>query len=318
MNTSPASPFAPGTGFARLWQRAAALPAVRCAIVQPTDHDALMGPLKAARHGLITPVLIGPIDEIRATAKAHAASLDGLRLIDAPDRVAAAATAVALVRTGEADALMKGNLHTDELMSAVVDGANGLRTARRISHVFVLDVPTYERLLYVTDAAVNIAPDLAAKADILRNAIALAHALGLAQPRVAVMAAVETVNAKMQATLDAAALCKMAERGQITGALIDGPLAFDNAVNVEAANTKHIVSPVAGRADILLMPGIEAANMVAKALHYLGNAGSAGIVLGARVPIALTSRSDSVSARLASTLVLKLAAYAERLLGTAA
>jgi phosphate acetyltransferase len=313
MSTSSAPPFAPGSGFARLWREAAHLPAVRCAVVQPTDHDALLGPLAAAQHGLIEPVLVGPIDEIRAAAKAHGATLDGIRLVDAPDRIAAAAAAVALARAGEADALMKGNLHTDELMSAVVDGAQGLRTAQRMSHVFVLDVPAYARLLYVTDAAVNIAPDLAAKADILRNVIGLAHALGLAEPRVAIMAAVETVNPKMQATLDAAALCKMAERGQFKGALIDGPLAMDNAVNMEAARIKHLASPVAGCADILLMPDIEAGNLVAKALHYLGNAGSAGIVLGARVPIALTSRSDSVSARLASTLVLKLAAHARRL-----
>ncbi len=298
--------------FARMAQSAAALPAVTCAVVHPCDRDSLLGPLEAAQRGLIVPILVGPLAKIRATAEACGASLDGIKLVDTPHSHAAAATAVAMARAGEVEALMKGSLHTDELMEAVVDAATGLRTDRRISHVFVMDVPTYPRLLYVTDAAVNIAPDLATKADITRNAIGLAHDLGLANPRVAIMSAVETVNPKIQSTLDAAALCKMAERGQITGGVLDGPLAFDNAVSVEAARTKNIDSPVAGRADILVVPDIESGNMVAKQLQYLANAGSAGIVVGARVPIVLTSRADSVRSRLASTVVLKLVAHARR------
>ena len=223
---------------------------------------------------------------------------------------AAADAAVALARAGEVQALMKGSLHTDELMGAVVASATGLRTARRVSHVFVMDVPAYPRMLLVTDAAVNIAPTVREKADIVQNAIELAHVLGVPEPKVAILAAVETVNPDMQATVDAAMLCKMADRGQITGGLIDGPLAFDNAVNLEAARTKHIVSPVAGQADILVVPDIEAGNMLAKQLQYLAGADSAGIVLGTRVPIVLTSRADSVRMRLASTAVLKLLAHA--------
>jgi phosphate acetyltransferase len=217
-----------------------------------------------------------------------------------------------MARAGEVEALMKGSLHTDELMSAVVARETGLRTARRVSHVFIMDVPSYPRLLLVTDAAINIAPDARTKADIAQNAIDLALVLGIEQPKIAVLAAVETVNPDMQATVDAAMLCKMADRGQIVGGLIDGPLAFDNAVSEHAARTKKIVSPVAGRADILLVPDLEAGNMVAKQLQYLAGADSAGIVLGARVPIVLTSRADSVRTRLASTAVLKLVAAARR------
>jgi phosphate acetyltransferase len=217
-----------------------------------------------------------------------------------------------MARTGEVEALMKGSLHTDELMSAVVPTEAGLRTARHISHVYILDVPTYPRLLMITDAAINITPDLADKADICRNAIDLAHVLGLAEPRVAILSAVETVNPRIASTVDAAALCKMAERGQIVSGIIDGPLAFDNAISADAARIKHIESPVAGRADILLVPDLESGNMLAKQLQYLAGAGSAGIVLGARVPIVLTSRADPVRDRLASTAVLKLLAHDRR------
>jgi phosphate acetyltransferase len=224
---------------------------------------------------------------------------------------AAAQQAVAMAKSGEVQALMKGSLHTDELMGAVVSASSGLRTARRVSHVFVMDVPAYPRMLLVTDAAINIAPTISDKMDIVQNAIDLAHVLGVPCPKVAVLAAVETVNPEMQATIDAAMLCKMRDRGQITGGLVDGPLAFDNAVSVEAARTKHIVSEVAGQADILMVPNLEAGNMVAKQLQYLAGADSAGIVLGARVPIVLTSRADSVRSRLASTAVLKLLAKAQ-------
>ncbi|MFN7309596.1 MAG: bifunctional enoyl-CoA hydratase/phosphate acetyltransferase, partial [bacterium] len=233
-------------------------------------------------------------------------------LVDVEPSHAAAMRAVAMARAGEVEALMKGSLHTDELMSAVVARETGLRTARRVSHVFIMDVPSYPRLLLVTDAAINIAPDARTKADIAQIAIDLALVLGIEQPKIAVLAAVETVNPDMQATVDAAMLCKMADRGQIVGGLIDGPLAFDNAVSEHAARTKKIVSPVAGRADILLVPDLEAGNMVAKQLQYLAGADSAGIVLGARVPIVLTSRADSVRTRLASTAVLKLVAAARR------
>ena len=298
--------------FARLLERCRGMPPVRCAVVHPCDHDSLLGPLEAAGRGLIVPVLVGPEPKIRAVAQAAGASLDGVRIVDTEHSHAAADKAVALARAGEVQALMKGSLHTDELMAAVVAGATGLRTARRISHVFVLDVPAYPRMLLITDAAINVAPDLRGKADIAQNAIELAHVLGIAQPRVAILAAVETVNPAMQSTLDAAALCKMAERGQIRGGLLDGPLAFDNAVSEEAARTKQIESQVAGRADILLAPDLEAGNMMAKQLQYLAGADSAGIVLGARVPIVLTSRADSVLSRLAPTVVMALLADAQR------
>jgi phosphate acetyltransferase len=225
---------------------------------------------------------------------------------------AAAEIAVSLAREGQVEALMKGSLHTDELMSEVIDKATGLRTARRISHVFLMDVPTYPRLLFITDAAVNVAPDLEAKVDIVQNAIDLAHMLKIADPKVAILAAVETVNLKMQATLDAAALCKMADRGQITGGLLDGPLAFDNAISVVAARTKGIKSAVAGQADILLVPDIESGNMLAKQLEYLADALTSGIVLGAKVPIVLTSRADSAETRTASTAVAMVMAHAKR------
>jgi phosphotransacetylase/acyl dehydratase len=301
-----------GDAFARLLKRCEGLPAVRCAVVHPCDQDSLAGPLEAARRGLIEPVLVGPQAKIRAVAEAHGLDLGSHRILDAEHSHEAATKAVAMARAGEVDSLMKGSLHTDELMAAVVPSATGLRTARRISHVFVIDVPAYPRMLLVTDAAINIYPTLEDKADIAQNAIDLAHVLGIDEPKVAILSAVETINAKIQSTLDAAALCKMADRGQISGGVLDGPLAFDNAVSEQAAKTKKIVSPVAGRADILLVPDLEAGNMVAKQLQYLASAESAGIVLGTRVPIVLTSRADTVRTRLASTAVMKLVAAARR------
>jgi phosphate acetyltransferase len=257
-------------------------------------------------------VLVGPEEKIRSVAHAEGVDLGSYRIVTVPHSHEAADKAVELARTGEVEALMKGSLHTDELMGAVVPSAAGMRTSRRISHVFVMDVPSYPRMLMITDAAINIAPGLEEKADIVRNAIDLAHVLGVDQPKVAILAAVETVTAKMPSTLEAAALCKMAERGQITGGVLDGPLAFDNAISAEAARTKKIVSPVAGQADILLVPDLEAGNMLAKQLSYLSGAEGAGIVLGARVPIVLTSRADSVRTRLASTAVMALVAHARR------
>jgi phosphate acetyltransferase len=298
--------------FSRLLKRCEGMPPVLCAVVHPCDRDSLLGPLEAARRGLIVPVLVGPEAKIRAVAREAGADLAGLRIVGTEHSHEAAEKAVAMARAGEVQALMKGSLHTDELMGAVVATATGLRTARRISHVFVLDVPAYPRMLLITDAAISVAPDARAKADIAQNAIDLAHVLGIDEPRVAILAAVETVNPEMQATVDAAILCKMADRGQITGGLLDGPLAFDNAVSEEAARTKKIESRVAGRANILLAPDLEAGNMMAKQLQYLAGADSAGIVLGARVPIVLTSRADSVRSRLASTVVMALLADSQR------
>jgi phosphotransacetylase/acyl dehydratase len=283
----------------------AALPT---AVVHPCSAAALGAALEAAEAGLITPILVGPEDKIRAAAGEAGKDIAGYRLVPARHSQEAAALAVALVRKGEAALLMKGSLHTDEMMGAVVAGVTGLRTGRRISHAYVMDVPGYPRPLIITDAAINIAPTLEEKADIIRNAIDLAHTLGIAAPRVAILAAVETVNPAMRATLDAAALCKMADRGQITGGLLDGPLAFDNAISVAAAADKGITSPVAGRADILVVPDLEAGNMLAKQLTFLGQADAAGVVLGARVPIVLTSRADSVRTRLASCAVAVLMA----------
>ncbi len=258
------------------------------------------------------PILVGPEAKIREIAEAHRIQLGHLRIVDAPHSHAAAAKAVELVRQGEAELLMKGSLHSDELLGAVVAKETGLRTGRRISHVFIMDVPTYHKVLIVTDAAINIAPALEDKVDICQNAIDLAVSLGVKKPKVAILAAVETVNSKMQATLDAAALCKMADRGQIRGGLLDGPLAFDNAISVEAARIKGIESEVAGDPDILLVPDLESGNMLAKQLIFLANADSAGLVLGARVPIILTSRADSVRSRIASCAVALLAAHARR------
>jgi phosphate acetyltransferase len=298
--------------FGHLLKRCEGLQPVTCAIVHPCDSDSLLGPIEAARRGIITPVLVGPEAKIRAVAAAENVDLSAYRIVPTEHSHASAAQAVALARSGEVEALMKGSLHTDELMGAVVASATGLRTERRVSHVFALDVPAYPRPLFVTDAAINIVPDLETKAQIVQNAIDLAHVLGIAEPKVAILAAVETVNPKMQSTLDAAALCKMADRGQIVGGLLDGPLAFDNAISEEAARTKHIASPVAGRADILLVPDLEAGNMVAKELQYLAGADSAGIVLGTRVPVILTSRADNVRGRLASTALMVLVAAANR------
>ena len=298
--------------FARLLKRCHGMPAVHCAVVHPCDHDSLLGPLEAARRGLIVPLLVGPEAKIRAAAQAAGADLSGIRIVSTEHSHAAAEAAVAMARAGEVQALMKGSLHTDELMGAVVSAAGGLRTERRISHVFVMDVPAYPRMLLITDAAINVVPNVRVKADIVRNAIDLAHVLGIEMPRVAILAAVETVNPDMPSTVDAAILCKMADRGQISGGLLDGPLAFDNAVNEAAARTKKIESEVAGRADILLAPDLEAGNMIAKQLQYLAGADSAGIVLGARVPIVLTSRADSIRSRLASTVVMALLADAQR------
>jgi phosphate acetyltransferase len=298
--------------YALLMRACERLQPVRCAIVHPCDRDSLLGAMEAARRGLIEPVLVGPLAKVRAAAQAAEVDLAGCELVDAEHSHDAASRAVALAREGKVEALMKGSLHTDELMAAVVPSATGLRTARRVSHAFVLDVPAYPRPLMVTDAAINIEPKLRDKVDIVQNAIDLAHVLGIAQPKVAILAAVETVNPDMPSTLDAAALCKMADRGQITGGLLDGPLAFDNAISPEAARTKNIVSPVAGQADILLVPDLESGNMVAKQLTYLAGADSAGIVLGTRVPIVLTSRADSVRTRLASAAVMALVAHAKR------
>jgi phosphate acetyltransferase len=301
-----------GDAFARLVKACEGLPAVSCAVVHPCDRDSLLGPIAAARRGLITPVLVGPPDKIEAVAQAEGVDLGSYRVVPAPHSHAAAEKAVALARAGEVESLMKGSLHTDELLGAVVPSATGLRTARRLSHVFVMDVPSYPRMLLITDAAVNIFPGLEEKVDIVQNAIDLARVLGIEQPRVAILSAVETVTPKMESTIHAAALCKMAERGQITGGLLDGPLAFDNAISEQAAHTKKISSPVAGHADILLVPDLEAGNMLAKQLSYMAGAEGAGIVLGARVPIVLTSRADSVRTRLASTTVMALVAHARR------
>ena len=257
-------------------------------------------------------MLIGPEAKIRAVAATENADLTGLEIVPVPHSHAAASKAVELARAGEVAAVMKGSLHTDELLSAIVPSATGLRTSRRMSHVFVMDVPTYPRILLISDAAINIYPKLEEKVDIVQNAIDLAHVLGIAEPKVAILSAIETVNPKIASTVEAAALCKMADRGQITGGILDGPLAFDNAINMEAARTKGIKSPVAGRADILIVPDLESGNMLAKQLSYLAGAESAGIVMGTRVPIVLTSRADSVRTRLASVAVMVMVADARR------
>ena len=292
--------------YPALIERCAAIEPIATAIAHPCDESSLRGASEAAEAGLIRPILVGPEAKIRAVAGQCGIELAAYRLDDAPHSHAAAAQAVAIVRAGEAQALMKGSLHTDELMAEVVRKDTGLRTERRISHAFIMDVPTYAKPLVVTDAAINIFPDLETKADIVRNAVDMAHAFGRDMPKVAILSAVETVTPKIPSTIDAAALCKMAERGQITGALLDGPLAFDNAISKEAAEIKGIRSEVAGDADILLVPDLEAGNILAKQLSFLANADAAGIVLGARVPIILTSRADSVRARMASCAIAAL------------
>ena len=299
-----------GGRFRQVIEQARSLGPIRTAVVHPVDRNSLLGAIDAARAGLIVPVLVGPETKIRAVAAAESVDLAPWALVATRHSHEAAERAVAMVRAGEVEALMKGSLHTDELMHEVVAKETGIRTARRLSHVFVVDVPTYARLLFITDAAINIAPDLDAKRDIVQNAIDLARVLGIAEPKVAVLSAVETVSPEIRSTIDAAALCKMAERGQITGGVLDGPLAFDNAVSEEAARVKGIESPVAGRADILVVPDLESGNMLAKQLEYLGEAQSAGVVLGARVPIVLTSRADSPLTRMTSCAVALL--YARR------
>jgi len=302
-----------GTGkYEALLERCRKLEPIPTAVAHPCDESALSGAIEAARLKLIRPILVGPAARIASVGAAAKLDLKPYEIIDAAHSHEAAAKAVRLVVEGKAELLMKGSLHTDELMGAVVAREGGLRTARRISHVFVMDVPTYHKVLVVTDAAINIAPTLEDKADILRNAIDLVVSLGRDKPKIAILAAVETVTTKMPATIDAAALCKMADRGQITGALLDGPLAFDNAISAEAARIKGIRSEVAGDPDILLAPDLEAGNILAKQLTFLANADSAGLVLGAKVPIILTSRADSVRARIASCAVAMLAAHARR------
>lgn len=302
-----------GTGkYERLLERCRGLAPVPTAVAHPCEASALASAVEAAQKKLIVPILVGPEAKIAETAEAAGLKLGTMEIVDAPHSHASAAKAVELVREGRAEVLMKGSLHTDELMSAIVSRETGLRTGRRISHVFLMDVPTYPKVLIVTDAAINIAPALEDKADICQNAIDLAQVLGVARPKVAILAAVETVTSKMPATLDAAALCKMSERGQITGGLLDGPLAFDNAISKEAAQMKGIVSEVAGDPDILLVPDLEAGNILAKQLSFLANADSAGLVLGTRVPVILTSRADSVRSRIASCAVAALVAHARR------
>ncbi|MCX8145527.1 MAG: bifunctional enoyl-CoA hydratase/phosphate acetyltransferase [Azovibrio sp.] len=298
--------------FNRLISRVKGLEAIPVAVAHPCDRESLKGPVMAAQEGIIEPILVGPESKIRAVAEEFGIDLTGIRIVNTKHSHESAALAVTLVRTGDAEALMKGSLHTDELMGEVVSRASGLRTARRISHVFLMDVPTYHRPLLITDAAINIAPSLEEKVDIIQNAIDLAHIMGIPEPKVAILSAVETVNPKIESTLHAAALCKMADRGQIKGGVLDGPLAFDNAVSIEAAMTKGIKSPVAGHAEILVVPDLESGNMVAKQLEYLANALTAGVVLGARVPIILTSRADTAETRTASCAVAALIAHANR------
>jgi len=298
--------------FEDLIARCSELEPISAAVCHPCDEVSLSGPMDAYRAGLIRPILVGPEAKIRSVAAEFSVDIGGVRIIDTAHSHESAERAVALCRSGEAEALMKGSLHTDEMMHEVARRDTGLRTARRISHVFVMDVPTYPRTLLITDAAINIYPTLEDKVDIVQNAIDLAQVLGVDVPKVAILSAVETVYPKINSTIEAAALCKMADRGQITGGLLDGPLAFDNAISEEAAKIKKIVSPVAGRADILLVPDLEAGNMLAKQLSYLADADAAGIVLGARVPIVLTSRADSAKARMASCAVAVLFALARR------
>ncbi|HTL77256.1 MAG TPA: phosphate acetyltransferase [Casimicrobiaceae bacterium] len=298
--------------YQRLLEFCKALPATPTAIAHPCDESSIRGAADAARLGLIQPILVGPRGRIESAAKQADVDIGRYEIVEAPYSEASAARAVELVREGRAEALMKGSLHTDELMGAVVKRDTGLRTARRVSHCFVMDVPSYPETLIVTDAAVNIAPTMEDKVDIIQNAIDLAHALRFKEVRVAILSAMETVNPKVASTIEAAALCKMADRGQITGAIVDGPLALDNAISLESVKIKKIDSEVAGRANVLVVPDLEAGNMLAKSLSFLANADAAGIVLGARVPIILTSRADSVMTRLASCAVAALVAQSRR------
>jgi phosphate acetyltransferase len=298
--------------YQRLIDYCHTVPPLPTAVVHPCDQSSLMGAVEAAQLGLIAPILVGPVERIRAVARDNGIPISDYALVDARYSEAAAEAAVQLVREGKAEALMKGSLHTDELMAAVVRRDSGMRTGRRVSHCFVMAVPNHETALIITDAAVNIAPTLEEKKDILQNAIDLAHALLFDEVRVAVLSAMETVNPKVPSTIEAAALCKMVDRKQVTGALVDGPLALDNAIDPEAARIKGIDSPVAGRANVLLVPDLEAGNMLAKSLSFLAGADAAGIVLGARVPIILTSRADSTLTRRASCAVAVLMAKARR------
>jgi phosphate acetyltransferase len=298
--------------YQRLISAAQMRSTVRCAVAHPCDDVSLQGAVEAARLRLIEPVLVGPAERIRRAADRGGFDISGMEIVPSEHSHASAAKAVELVTAGRAEALMKGSLHTDELMGAVVSRQSGIRTARRVSHCFIMDVPRHPDALIITDAAVNIAPTLDDKVDIVQNAIDLAHAMGVLEVRVALLSALETVTAKVPSTIEAAALCKMAERGQITGALLDGPLALDNAISPEAAAIKQIASPVAGSANVLVVPDLEAGNMLAKSLSFLAGADAAGIVLGARVPVVLTSRADSLLTRLASCAVAVMVAAARR------
>src|SRR3954468_8322625 len=303
----------PGAKYDRLVAAAKAIPAAATVVVHPCDESSLRGVADAAEAGIIRPILVGPITRIKATASKYGIDISGFELVDAPHSEAAAAKAVELIHAGKGELLMKGSLHTDELMRSVTAKGTGLRTDRRISHVFVMDVPAYADTIFVTDAAINIFPDLDVKRDIIQNAIDLYTQAGFGTlPRVAILSAVETVTSKIPSTIEAAALCKMADRGQITGGVLDGPLAFDNAIDREAARIKGIKSEGAGRAQILVVPDLEAGNMLAKNLAFMAKADSAGIVLGARVPIVLTSRADTARARMASCAVAALYAHARR------
>jgi phosphate acetyltransferase len=302
----------PQSKYDRLIARAKQVPAAPTIVAYPCDETSLRGPLDAAKAGIIVPILVGPAAKISAVAREHGLDISRVEIVDVPDSEAAAARAVELIHESKGELLMKGSLHTDELMREVTSGKTGLRTARRISHVFIMDVPTYSETLFITDAAINILPDLDVKRDIVQNAIDLYTQVGLGTPRVAILSAVETVTSKIPSTIEAAALCKMADRGQITGGILDGPLAFDNAIDLEAARIKGIKSAVAGRAQILIVPDLESGNMLAKNLALLAKADSAGIVLGARVPIVLTSRADSVRSRMASCAAAVLYAPARR------
>ncbi len=298
--------------YDRLVARARKVPAATTVVAYPCDETSLRGVAEAAREGIIVPILVGPAQKIGAVAREHGIDIGRFEIVDVAGSEEAAARAVELIRAGRGEVLMKGSLHTDELMRAVTLSATGLRTARRISHVFIMDVPNHPETLIITDAAINIFPDLDVKRDIIQNAIDLFIKIGADTPRVAILSAVETVTSKIPSTIEAAALCKMADRGQITGGLLDGPLAFDNAIDPEAARIKGIKSEVAGRAQILVVPDLEAGNMLAKNLTFLADADAAGLVLGARVPIVLTSRADAVRTRMASCAVAVLDADARR------
>jgi len=302
----------PHSKYERLIAFAKQVPPATTVVAHPCDETSLRGAVEAAHLGIITPILVGPAAKISAVAQKHGIEIARYEIVDAPHSDAAAAKAVALIHEGKGELLMKGSLHTDELMREVTSSKTGLRTARRISHVFIMDVPTHADTLFITDAAINIFPDLDAKRDIVQNAIDLFTQVGLGTPRVAILSAVETVTSKIPSTIEAAALCKMADRGQITGAIVDGPLALDNAISLEAAKIKKIASPVAGRANVLVVPDLEAGNMLAKSLSFLAGADAAGIVLGARVPIILTSRADALLTRLASCAVAVLVAASRR------